>query len=513
MVKTMLLPMIKKYYKLLLSIMIVSALGCTIMTGLSSSHKSLEKTLYDYVKDYNYPSGVITTEVTPRSIINKVSKEIEIVPRLSLDTILIHDKKYLSSKIITYGKKDFYKFYVWESIEDEGLYLDYNFAKENNISPGDKLKVKVDKEYKEFLVSKIVSTPETLSITSSNQFSGFNSDFGYVYVEDAIIKKELKKEHEKQKVEVEEKEKDLEEKKDEAEKEYDAAKEELNNYEYLLNVESNKLDLLKQKIEEANLYLEELENEKISLQSRREELITQEEKLREAKDALKEINEKKEELNDAKEQLEELQSLMDFLSKLPPDIEIEKIVREVTILNNLTNLLEEYDIPMDLEGNIWQVANRIETRINQITEDYEYMNSDATRAYISSLTGREETEEYEKLFNTVRRYYPFLRESNLPQGIETAINRIERLNDIITSSDIISTVREIGSLEEENFKALIDGVIENKDTLMNYETTSAITNDYNFMISNDESNKIFYNVFNFGFRKIAQAYPKHVKMN
>ena len=74
--KRMLFPIIKKYLKLLISIMLVSAMGCGIMTGLSSAYVSLETSLDNYVDDYNYPDAVITTDVTNRKKIDKlINKE------------------------------------------------------------------------------------------------------------------------------------------------------------------------------------------------------------------------------------------------------------------------------------------------------------------------------------------------------------------------------------------------------------------------------------------------------
>ena len=57
---------IKKYWKLLLSILLVSAVGCAGMTGLTSGYLSLERSLTHYVRDYGYPDGVIQTSVTKR---------------------------------------------------------------------------------------------------------------------------------------------------------------------------------------------------------------------------------------------------------------------------------------------------------------------------------------------------------------------------------------------------------------------------------------------------------------
>ena len=50
MIVRLILPMVKKYWKILLSTLIVSALGCAVMTGLSSGHLSLKNTLDDYIE-------------------------------------------------------------------------------------------------------------------------------------------------------------------------------------------------------------------------------------------------------------------------------------------------------------------------------------------------------------------------------------------------------------------------------------------------------------------------------
>ena len=69
MINTMIFPIIKKYWKLLVSILIVSALGCAMLIGLSSSHKSLSNTLNKYINDYNYLDAEIVTDIQDEKIL------------------------------------------------------------------------------------------------------------------------------------------------------------------------------------------------------------------------------------------------------------------------------------------------------------------------------------------------------------------------------------------------------------------------------------------------------------
>ena len=480
MIKTLLLPMVKKFRKLLISIMIVSALGCTIMTGLSSSHESLKYTLYDYVDKYDYPDGTIKTETTSRDVINNIDKKIRIVPRYSMDTLVISKNRYLSSRVISYGDNDFYKFYVWESIPKEGVYLEYNFAKDNNISIGDKLKFKIGEDnYKEFIVSKIVSTPETLSIESSSNFSGFASDFGYVYVNNKIIEKELDKEYKNQKVEVDKKDKEIEDQKQEAENKFNELERELDYYDDLINSESYKLNSLKETLDNASTSLDELLIQRKTISNNRELLVNQQEKLTEAITTIKTINNSLNELNNNKQQLDELKDLIDYLSTLPEDTEIDTFINDIIIIEELSNIFKENNISIDLEGSVWQVSNRIKELCNEIISDYEYMNLDSTKDYINNLQGPEETEAYYKLINTVKKYYPLLNEDNLREGIDTTYNRLNILKEIIDNCNILNTTITISELEEKDFREIANLIYTYKDIFKEYKTIGDLINGYN----------------------------------
>lgn len=486
MVNKLLIPMIKKYYKLLISILVVQALGCTIMIALSSSHKSLEKTLKNYVEEYNYPSAIIQTEVTSRDKINSIKDKIQIVPRLSFDTIVKHNNSFLSARIISFGEDDFYKFYTWENIDEEGVYLDYNFAHDNNIKVGDNIKIKAGEDYKEFKVSRIISTPETLSLESSSRFTGFNSDFGYIYVNDNIFKEELAKEYEKNKAEIDEKDQELEDKKKQAEEEYDKAKSTIDYYESLINSESAKLMNLKNQLDNAELNINKikeqlnlLDQSKKQLLDALQELQENKQKLTEAQNYLETIDKSIEELETKYNQLKELEGVIEILSTLPSDTKVDILVKEIVFVNTITSKLEEYGIEIDLEGKVWQAADKIEGISNQILLDYEYMNSDATKEYINNLTEKEDTDEYKKLYSTMKKYYPTLTDQNMIESIPTVYQRLEVLKNIIENNNGLAAIRTVGSLEEATFRQLIDKVVENQEDLKQYKTIQELIDSYN----------------------------------
>ena len=198
----MILPIFKKYKKLLISIMLVSAMGCGFMTGLSASYTSLDVSLSNYLDEYCCPDAVITTDVTSRDVIDKlkiISSVSEINARMCGDTYLKSIRaRYLSVRIFSYSPDDKQKFYFWERRDSEGkdeIYLEYNFANDNHIKAGDTVKVKADNEYNEYFVSGIVSCPETISVQPTDDSWGVNTDFGYAYVSAKLISDEYEKKY------------------------------------------------------------------------------------------------------------------------------------------------------------------------------------------------------------------------------------------------------------------------------------------------------------------------------
>ena len=213
---------INKYRKLLLSILLVSAVGCASMTGLASSYLSLERSLRHYIRDYGYPDGVIRTAVTTRDkadLLRTLPGISEVNTRLLGDTVMISPSgRYLSVRAISYSDGDFQQFHYWQKTdpgEKDAILLEYIFADDNGISAGDIVTVRVGGEYRDYPVAGIVSMPETLAALPAQTVWGANSDFGYFYVPLSLLEREENPEYIQSKEAIEDKAAELEEKRQE----------------------------------------------------------------------------------------------------------------------------------------------------------------------------------------------------------------------------------------------------------------------------------------------------------
>ena len=87
-------------------------------------------------------------------------------------------------RVFSYNPDDIQKFHFWSQADSNGkddVFIECNFAHDNGIKAGDTLNFKVDKEYREYFVSGIVSMPETLSVQPTDNSFGSNTDFGYAF--------------------------------------------------------------------------------------------------------------------------------------------------------------------------------------------------------------------------------------------------------------------------------------------------------------------------------------------
>lgn len=193
----MILPIFKKYLKLLISIVLVSAMGCGIMIGLSGAYVSLETSLNEYVSDYRYPDAVVTTDVVNRSraqrLTTKVDSVSEVTARLCADTVVKSKTgRLLSVRFFTFEEDDRQKFHFWSRKPDDSkdeIYLEVNFAEDNDIAVGDTVSFKFDDTFRTCYVAAIVSMPETLSMQPTEDSWGENPDFGFAYVPRRFLEK------------------------------------------------------------------------------------------------------------------------------------------------------------------------------------------------------------------------------------------------------------------------------------------------------------------------------------
>ena len=387
--KRMLFPVIKKYLKLLISIMLVSAMGCGIMTGLSSAYVSLETSLDDYVENYRYPHAVITTDVTNCKNIDKL-KELqsvsEINARLCGDTyIKSKEGRYLSVRVFSYNPDDIQKFHFWSQADNNGkddVFIECNFAHDNGIKAGDTLSFKVDKEYREYFVSGIISMPETLSVQPTDNSFGSNTDFGYAYAPVRLLKNEYDKKYSEVKEELDEKQSELDKEWNKAQKELDDAEQKLNDAKKQLAEKEKLFEDSSLEAEEKFAQLEEteitLKATKTELESKRKELLDTRQNLQQTLELLKENQDKLQQAADGLEQIDDglknIENITDMLTtdeavqfvnllKLVPGLDMEYLFDTVENLQNFIETVQDYGFSYDVTDKVSDFSRRIKCPI------------------------------------------------------------------------------------------------------------------------------------------------------
>ena len=302
----------KKYWKLLLSMLLVSAFGSATMTGLGSGYLSLKESLNKYLREGAYQDVTVTMNVANRAKMEDLLAlpgVEEVSVRLTGDVMIVSPKgRYLSVRAMSWSEEDFQKMYFWEQADAgdlDAVYLEYSFANNNGIHAGDTFQVKVDNENRSYIVAGIVSRPESLNMELSAEISIKSDDFGFAYVPRELLEKETIAERRAALEELEEKYGELAQAKQDAQQEYLEAVGELDSAEAELLEKKEEFEQKRQELAEQKTELAETKEE---LLQKRQELA---EKKEEAENGQKELNEKKAEAQEKEEELKNGQLELD----------------------------------------------------------------------------------------------------------------------------------------------------------------------------------------------------------
>ena len=511
--KRMLFPVIKKYLKLLISIMLVSAMGCGIMTGLSSAYVSLETSLDDYVENYRYPHAVITTDVTNCKNIDKL-KELqsvsEINARLCGDTyIKSKEGRYLSVRVFSYNPDDIQKFHFWSQADNNGkddVFIECNFAHDNGIKAGDTLSFKVDKEYREYFVSGIVSMPETLSVQPTDNSFGSNTDFGYAYAPVRLLKNEYDKKYSEVKEELDEKQSELDKEWNKAQKELDDAEQKLNDAKKQLAEKEKLFEDSSLEAEEKFAQLEEteitLKATKTELESKRKELLDTRQNLQQTLELLKENQDKLQQAADGLEQIDDglknIENITDMLTtdeavqfvnllKLVPGLDMEYLFDTVENLQNFIETVQDYGFSYDVTDKVSDFSRNLQNYMDQAESDYLYLNSDKIF-----------DDEQDKVIEVVKKYTIYDENAGLAENADNALATLEFIHNNVEEYDLYTAVSYLPVLgSDKTFGKLLsdisdmEAVIEelSEYTEQPFKTAGDLTSAYASALNDIEEQK------------------------
>ena len=176
-----------RYRKIFLSVFLISALCCGFMCGMLNVYTSLTTTFEKYLEEYGIPDAAISTELLTEEDLRKLEALPEIAKaeaRLSAQSHFYSPSGQLLNAYFSSLSGTFmHRLFVWEGkIDQEGVCLEQRFALDNNIRPGQEIRIWNGETYRTVKVSALVSSPETLQGAHLGGFEGYYSEFGYVYV-------------------------------------------------------------------------------------------------------------------------------------------------------------------------------------------------------------------------------------------------------------------------------------------------------------------------------------------
>jgi putative ABC transport system permease protein len=211
-VRMMLLPYFKRFWLMLLSVIIVGAFGSGMLIGLRNAYLSLETDINKYISECNYPDlqaglnkpqSYVLLAFLPENYTEDF--DIEYISFRENEPVVFSDQngKSFSGRAFTEGFEEYYvpdsdgnKTYFSDSFlsfyslshydvpEDEiPVKMESIFAATNGFKAGDKITVSLDKDIEmTWTISDLVSSPETCMVQADVYAISSSRDFAYLYV-------------------------------------------------------------------------------------------------------------------------------------------------------------------------------------------------------------------------------------------------------------------------------------------------------------------------------------------
>lgn len=196
-VKSLLLPYFKRFWLMLLSVILVGAFGCGILIGLRNAYHSLNNNVNALIDECGYPDLYVQTTSNidasyltylPDNYNEKMGIEKAEYRSTHTTTFTYGDMSY-SARLISYDENSFLKHHVINgTLSEDSVRMEYYFAKSNGFKVGDIIKAKMpDGSNLEYTINATIVSPEA-SVVKADPYSISSSrDFAYIYVPKSTI--------------------------------------------------------------------------------------------------------------------------------------------------------------------------------------------------------------------------------------------------------------------------------------------------------------------------------------
>lgn len=390
----------KKYFKILVSIVLIISLGTAILFGLTNGIDSVKISVNKYIKDYNYPDVKIITNIENEEVLEQLKEDnlLDVKHRISVNTILKNNDSIISAKLSTYNDENINDFYIFEETENDSDYYDIlvekNFAENNNLKIGNKLSAKIDEKYYDFIITKLVSSPEAMVTTPINGLWGEINNYGNVYIDRKILQDETNKKKDELLSQINQKERDIINTENDKTNEYISAKDKIN-----------------EKINDLNNEEKNYKEIKVDLLSKLNELDTNKKYIIDYKnsyiDSINTLNDIDSKITSYINSYEELSDnskkyILNIVDKYYPNI----IFEDVELITDTCYLLlddkvnEIFDSNSEINKKITSIIVVSDSIKTLLDHEYDYLNSEEVTNLIKQIKNGEDltdTFEYSNL--------------------------------------------------------------------------------------------------------------------
>jgi len=196
-VKSLLIPYLKRFWLMLLSVVLVGAFGCGILIGLRNSYHSVVNAIDTLVDECGYPDLYMQTlgdlensylTYLPDDFNDYMGFE-KVEYRPTYTTTFSFESSSYSGRLIGYSEESLLKHHLIDGeLKDDGIRMEYYFAKNNGFKVGDTIKAKMPNgQLVEFKIDATIVSPET-SIVKADPYSISSShDFAYIYMPTSVL--------------------------------------------------------------------------------------------------------------------------------------------------------------------------------------------------------------------------------------------------------------------------------------------------------------------------------------
>ena len=380
----------KKFFKTLLSIMIIISLGVGLLFGLKNGMLSFHKSINNFIETNHYPDIKIITDledIDTLKVFNQNNYK-SLDSRLSVSTIIKKNNEIISVKASTYEDKNLDDFYIWNEKENKtsnyDLLVEKKFADNNGIKLGDIISLRIDADYYPFIVTKIVSIPEGISSSPINGLWGNTDNYGNVYLHRNVLEAETNKLKNKLLDEVLNKEEQLN-------------VEETNRLNDFNNLRTNLNNSYKEYYKNRNYYSNiknDLNNKKNELNSNKAKLLELKKDYLNTFNKINKINNIIDKYINSYENLskESKDLIDDLINKYYPDINIENIefLSDILYYAAIDKVDELFDPSSEINNKIKNkiiIADAVKALLDY---EYDYFNSGSVNSLIEKMKNEED---------------------------------------------------------------------------------------------------------------------------